>query len=81
MALGAALLLSPALANDTAAHCRDYVAQHGDDDSGCDCLGEAAAKDQALADALAAIQTPEDLEAAPDTAKAAIQACFPNSDV
>jgi len=75
-ALGAS---APAAANETADQCRAYVASNGGDASGCDCLGEAAAKDAALAEALAAIDTPEDLEAADESTKSAIAACYPDS--
>lgn len=68
-----------AFANDTADACRDYVAANGGDDAGCDCLGDAASSDPALADALAAITTPADLEAASEETKEAIAACFPQA--
>lgn len=80
--LAAALVLSsaaPAFANETAEACKSYVEENGGDASGCDCLGEAAASDADLAAALAAIEAPEDLEAADDATKAAIAACFPNA--
>lgn len=76
LALVAAGPLSPAFANETADHCRAYVAANGGDASGCDCLGKAAANDPALAAALAAIKTPADLDAADDATKAAIGACY-----
>lgn len=78
-ALVAGLSAGAASANETADSCRAYVAENGGDASGCDCLGEAAEKDAALADALAAISTPADLEAADDSTKAAIAACFPDA--
>ena len=78
-ALAAAFIIAGASANDTADHCRAYVAENGGDASGCDCLGEAADDDASLADALDAIDTPDDLEAADDTTKEAIAACFPDS--
>ncbi|MEZ5920884.1 MAG: hypothetical protein R3C60_05975 [Parvularculaceae bacterium] len=71
---------APAFANETADNCRAYVAENGGDDSGCACLGDAASDNSALADALAAIKTPDDLEATDDDTKAAIAACFPDSD-
>lgn len=74
-----AALATPAVANQSADQCRAYVAENGGDASGCDCLGEAAAADSTLADALAAIEGPDDLEAASDQTKAAIAACFPNA--
>jgi len=73
----AAGLVAPAFANDTADACRAYVAENGGDASGCDCLGDAADGDSNLADALAAIESPSDLEAADDSTKEAIAACFP----
>ncbi|MCA8889498.1 MAG: hypothetical protein KDA46_11750 [Parvularculaceae bacterium] len=78
-AIAAAFFATPALANDAADNCREYIANNGGDDSGCDCLGDAAAADAVLADALSAIETPEDLEAADDATKAAIVACFPDA--
>lgn len=77
--VAAAFLAAPAGANDTADSCRAYVSENGGDASGCDCLGEAASSDGALADALAAIEGPDDLEAASDQTKQAIAACFPNA--
>jgi hypothetical protein len=81
LAISAALaFVAPALASDTAEHCRAYAAANGTDASGCDCLGAAAAKDATLKEALAAIKTPADLEAASDATKAAIRACYPSSE-
>lgn len=80
IALAAALLAAPAFANDTQTQCEAYVAEYGGDASGCPCLGEAAASDSALADALAMIDTPEALDAASESTKAAIGACFPDSN-
>lgn len=77
--IAAAAIAGPAAANDTADECRAYIAENGGDASGCDCLGEAAAEDSALADALAAIDTPEDLEAADESTRTAIAACYPDS--
>ena len=74
-----AAFISPAFANDAEDGCRAYVAENGGDASGCSCLGEAADADPALADALAAIQEPADLEAADDATKEAIAACFPDA--
>lgn len=79
LAFAAALLIAPATANETVDSCRAYVAENGGDASGCDCLGEAAAADAALADALAAIEAPADLEAANSSTKEAIAACFPDA--
>ena len=71
--------LSPASANETADSCRDYVAENGGDASGCDCLGAAADADADLAASIAAIEGPEDLEAADQSTKDQIAACFPTS--
>lgn len=79
-ALAVALVTSPGFANETADQCRAYVAENGGDASGCDCLGEAANADPALAEALAAIETPDDLESADDSTKAAIGVCFPQPE-
>lgn len=70
---------APAFANETAEACKSYVEKNGGDASGCDCLGEAAAEDADLAAALAAIEAPEDLEAADEATKAAIAACYPDA--
>lgn len=78
--LAAAALAFPASANDTADSCRAYIAEHGGDASGCDCLGEAADSNADLKAAIAAIEDPEDLEAADQSTKEVIAACFPNSD-
>jgi hypothetical protein len=78
-AFAAACLMAPAYANETADACRGYVAENGGDASGCDCLGDAAASDATLADALAAIATPDDLDAADEATKAAIAACYPDA--
>ncbi|MGD9801288.1 MAG: hypothetical protein AB7V02_11900 [Parvularculaceae bacterium] len=77
--IASATILVPAFANETADSCRAYVSENGGDASGCDCLGEAADGDADLADALAAIETPDDLEAADDATKEAIAACFPEA--
>lgn len=74
-----AALSAPALANETADNCKAYVAQNGGDPAGCDCLGAAAEKNPTLAASLAKIGSPADLEAADDATKAAIRACYPNS--
>ena len=69
----------PAFANDVADGCRDYAAATGADDSGCDCLGEAAESDSDLAAALLEITSPEDLAAADASVIESIQACFPDA--
>lgn len=74
-----AFVATPASANQSADQCRAYISENGGDPSGCDCLGDAAAADQTLADALSAIESPEDLDAASDDTKAAIAACFPSA--
>lgn len=75
----AAALAGPAMANDVEDQCRAYTAENDGDPSGCACLGEAASKDPALAEAIQSIQTPEDLEAAPESVQAAVGACWPQS--
>ena len=80
IAAGAAiaiLLQFSDLGAEIAAGCKAYAAENGTDDAGCDCIGEAAAEDPTLAEALAAIETEADVEGAPEPAKAAIAACFP----
>jgi hypothetical protein len=78
LALGvlAAALAFPAMANEVEDYCRAYTTENDGDPSGCSCLGEAAAKDPALADALMAIDSPEALEAADESTKAAIDSCW-----
>lgn len=71
--------LTPASANETADSCRAYVAENGGDASGCDCLGAAADADADLAAALAAIKSPADLEAADQSTKDQIAACYPDA--
>jgi hypothetical protein len=71
-------LVTPAAANETADQCRAYVAENGGDDSGCECLGAAAAAEPALGAAISKIETPADLEAADQSTKDAIAACFPS---
>lgn len=70
---------TPASANETADSCRAYVAENGGDDSGCACLGEAADADADLAAAIAVIEGPEELEAADQSTKDKIAACFPSA--
>lgn len=77
--MASAAFAAPAFANETEEGCKAYAEATGGDASGCGCLGEAADKDPALAAALAAITTPEELEAASDETKAAIAACFPEA--
>ena len=73
------MAVAPAFANDVADGCRDYAASTGGDDSGCDCLGEAADADSDLADALLEITSPDDLASADASTIEAIQACFPDA--
>jgi len=78
---GAAFAAAPAFANEVADQCEAYVAENGGDASGCSCLGEAAESDASLTDAIMAIASPADLEAADDATKEAIRACFPDAAV
>lgn len=80
-AIVGAAFAAPAFANEVAEQCEAYIAENGGDASGCSCLGDAADADPSLADAIMAIATPADLEAADETTKEAIRACFPSSDV
>ncbi len=79
VAFAAIMLAAPASANETADACRTYVAENGGDASGCDCLGAAADADADLAAAIAEIEGPADLEAADQSTKEKIAACFPNA--
>ena len=82
LAAALAAFAAPALASDDVeGHCAAYIAANGGDSSGCGCLGEAAADDAALAEAILAIATPEDLAASDEATKEAIRACFPDSGV
>ena len=74
-----ACMWAPANANDVEDQCRAYVEENGGDASGCACLGDAADGDAELAAAIAAIDSPEALEAADDSTKEAIAACFPDA--
>ncbi len=65
------------VAQEIADGCRAYAEANGTDASGCDCIGEAAAKDPSLMEALAAIEIAEDFANADDATKAALTACFP----
>lgn len=73
-----ATIAAPGFANEIEEGCREYAEANGTDPSGCSCIGEAADADPALAEALAAITSPEELEAADDSTKAALAACFPD---
>ncbi|HPE32889.1 MAG TPA: hypothetical protein PLV61_16965 [Parvularculaceae bacterium] len=73
----AAVLAGPAFANETQAQCEAYVAENGGDASGCACLGDLADSDPGFASAIAAIQSPEDLDAADQSTKDKIAVCYP----
>ena len=75
-----AVIAAPAFANQTEDNCKAYSAKNNTDPSGCACLGAEAAKDSALADALAKINTPEDVQAADDATKQAIAQCWPQPE-
>jgi len=79
--IAGAAFAAPAFANEVADQCEAYVAENGGDASGCSCLGEAAESDASLTDAIMAIASPADLEAADDATKEAIRACFPDAAV
>ena len=73
----AAVLAAPAFANETQAQCEAYIAENGGDASGCACLGDIADGDPAFAAALAAIDSPEALDAADQATKDKIAMCYP----
>lgn len=75
----AALFAAPALANDAEDQCNAYVAENGGDPSGCACIGEQADADSGFASAIAAIDSPEALEAADEATKEKIAICYPDS--
>ena len=75
VAMGFAAMISTASANEVEEACEAYTAQYGTGYEGCACLGEKAEADADLKEAILAIQSPEDLEAAPDFVQEAIQEC------
>ncbi len=68
-----------ASANEIEAQCNAYMEENNGDNSGCSCLGAAAAEDDALATAIAAIQSQADVDAADEHTKAALAACWPDA--
>ena len=79
LAAFAALVAAPAMANDAEDQCNAYVAENGGDASGCSCIGEQADADSAFAEALAAIDSPEALDAADEATKEKIRICYPDA--
>ncbi|GJL95920.1 MAG: hypothetical protein DHS20C05_23250 [Hyphococcus sp.] len=77
LAFSAALLASPAYANEVEDKCMTYAEENGTDNSGCSCLGETA--DASAAEEILAVTGPDDLAALSDGAKEAIAACFPEA--
>lgn len=81
--LAASMLMNAPVADDAdmefVAACEEYQAEYGGE-ADCACLGEKVAEDEALAEALAMITGPEDVEAADEATKAAIAACTPHGD-
>ena len=71
------LLTAPAFAGDLEAHCEAYAENNGTDPAGCSCLADAADAD--ATEELLEVETPEDIAALSDSAKAAIAACFPDA--
>ncbi|MEL6363482.1 MAG: hypothetical protein AAFR11_01415 [Pseudomonadota bacterium] len=74
-ALGFSAMVSTAFANEVENHCEAFSAKYDTGYGGCACLGEKADADADLKDAILAIETPEDLDAAPDFVQAAIEEC------
>ncbi|MEM9170582.1 MAG: hypothetical protein AAGC56_13135, partial [Pseudomonadota bacterium] len=72
--VAAGTALASPTAEEITAYCEAYAAENGTDASGCGCLGEAAAEDATLAEAIMAIASPADFEAADDATKAAVGA-------
>ena len=56
--------------------CKAFAEENGTDPSGCDCLGAAAAEDEALFEALLTIETEEDMDALAPAHRETIAACF-----
>lgn len=77
--VAAGAFVGAAAANEIEDQCTAYAVEYDGDASGCACLGQAAESDDALAAAIALIETPEDVEAADDATKAAIAACWPSA--
>ncbi|MBI1364607.1 MAG: hypothetical protein GC153_01445 [Alphaproteobacteria bacterium] len=80
LGVAAALLAAPAFANTTEDNCKAYSQRNNTDPSGCSCLGQAADKDPALAEALSKINVPADVDAADDATKQAIAQCWPQPE-
>lgn len=79
MSVVAAAFAAPAFANDAEDQCNSYVAENDGDASGCACIGQQADADSAFAAAIAAIDSPEALEAADQSTKDKIAICYPDS--
>ena len=75
-----ATMIAPAFAGDVEAQCTAYVEENGGDASGCSCLAESVAGNEALEAEVAAIDSEEALEAASDEVKGVLGACFPKAE-
>lgn len=78
MSVVSAAFAAPAFANQAEDQCNAYVAENGGDPSGCACIGEQADADSAFAAAIAAIDSPEALDAADQSTKDKIAICYPD---
>jgi len=76
-ALALGVMVSPASANDVEAFCVDFAGGNGWDTEPCSCVGDVAAGDQSVADAVLALETPEDVDVMDDGVKEALSVCFP----
>ena len=75
IALGA--IATPALANDVEAFCVEFAGGQGWDTEPCSCVGDVASGDDAVAEAVLALETPEDVDAMDDSVKESLSVCFP----
>jgi hypothetical protein len=75
VALG--LMATPALANDVEAHCEALTSGEGKSSEPCSCVGDVAAGDQAVADAVLALGSTDEAEGMDDSVKEALAVCFP----
>ena len=69
--------LAPAFANDVESFCVDFAGGNGWDTEPCSCVGDVAAGDQSVADAILALESAEDVDGMDDSVKEALSVCFP----
>ena len=74
-ALAFGTMLAPAAANEVQEACEEFSETYETGYTGCACLGEKAEADADLKEAILAIETPEDLEAADESVTQAVADC------